>query len=35
VYVKQLDQGVPTLELSPEEREAVDTALAAGAHPVA
>ena len=35
VYVKQLNDGVPTLELSPEEQEAVDTALAAGAHPVA
>jgi hypothetical protein len=35
VYVKQLDEGVPTLELSPEEQEAVDTALAAGVHPVA
>ena len=31
VYVKQLHDGVPTLELSPEEQEAVDTALAAGA----
>jgi hypothetical protein len=31
VYVKQLNDGVPTLELSPEEQEAVDTALAAGA----
>lgn len=31
VYVKQLTDGVPTLELSPEEQEAVDTALAAGA----
>ena len=30
VYVKQLTDGVPTLELSPEEQEAVDTALAAG-----
>jgi hypothetical protein len=29
VYVKQLNEGVPTLELSPEEQEAVDTALAA------
>jgi hypothetical protein len=35
VYVKQLNGGVPTLELSPEEQEAVDTALAGGAHPVA
>ena len=35
VYVKQLNDGVPTLELSPEEQEAVNTALAAGAHPVA
>lgn len=35
VYVKQLNDGVPTLELSPEEQEAVETALAAGAHPVA
>lgn len=34
VYVKQLSAGVPTLELSPEEQEAVDTALAGGAHPV-
>lgn len=31
VYVKELHEGVPTLELSPEEQEAVDTALAAGA----
>jgi hypothetical protein len=31
VYVKQLQDGVPTLELSPEEQEAVDTALAGGA----
>ena len=31
VYVKQLHDGVPTLELSPEEQEAVDTALSAGA----
>jgi hypothetical protein len=30
VYVKQLHEGVPSLELSPEEQEAVDTALAAG-----
>jgi hypothetical protein len=30
VYVKQLNEGVPTLELSPEEQEAVDTALAGG-----
>ena len=30
VYVKQLTEGVPTLELSPEEQEAVDTALAGG-----
>ena len=30
VYVKQLHDGVPTLELSPEELEAVETALAAG-----
>ena len=28
VYVKQVTDGVPTLELSPEEQEAVDTALA-------
>ena len=35
VYVKQLSEGVPTLELSPEEQEAVDTALAGGAQPVA
>jgi len=28
VYVKQLTDGVPSLELSPEEQEAVDTALA-------
>ena len=35
LYVKQLNEGVPSLELSPEEQEAVDTALAAGAHPVA
>ena len=31
VYVKQLHDGVPTLELSPEEQEAVDTAIAGGA----
>ena len=30
VYVKQLHEGGPTLELSPEEQEAVDTALAGG-----
>ena len=30
VYVKQLHDGVPTLELSPEEQEAVETALAGG-----
>jgi hypothetical protein len=30
VYVKQLTDGVPSLELSPEEQEAVDTALAGG-----
>ena len=35
VYVKQLTDGVPTLELSPEEQEAVDTALAAGVHTTA
>jgi len=36
VYVKQLDEGVPSLELSPEEQEAVDTALApAAAQPAA
>jgi hypothetical protein len=35
VYVKQLNQGVPSLELSPEEQEAVDTALATGAHSIA
>jgi hypothetical protein len=34
VYVKQLTDGVPTLELSPEEQEAVDTALAGGVHAV-
>ena len=28
VYVKQITEGVPSLELSPEEQEAVDTALA-------
>jgi hypothetical protein len=32
VYVKQLTDGVPSLELSPEEQEAVDTALAGGVH---
>ena len=31
VYVKQLNAGVPSLELSPEEQEAVDTALQGGA----
>jgi len=35
VYVKQLTEGVPTLELSPEEQEAVDTALAGGVHTTA
>jgi hypothetical protein len=35
VYVKQLTDGVPTLELSPEEQEAVDTALAGGVHTTA
>jgi len=35
VYVKQLTEGVPTLELSPEEQEAVDTALAGGVHTAA
>lgn len=35
VYVKLLNDGVPTLELSPEEQEAVDTALAASAQSVA
>jgi hypothetical protein len=30
VYVKQVTDGVPSLELSPEEQEAVDTALAGG-----
>jgi hypothetical protein len=35
VYVKQLTEGVPTLELSPEEQKAVDTALAAGVHTTA
>ena len=35
VYVKQLNEGVPTLELSPEEQEAVDTALAGGVHTTA
>ena len=34
VYVKQLTEGVPTLELSPEEQDAVDTALAGGVHAV-
>ena len=31
VYVKQIDEGVPSLELSPEEQEAVETALAPAA----
>lgn len=31
IYVKQITEGVPSLELSPEEREAVDTALAPAA----
>jgi Protein of unknown function (DUF4446) len=35
VYVKQLTDGVPSLELSPEEQEAVDTALAGGVHTTA
>ena len=35
VYVKQLTDGVPSLELSPEEQEAVDTALAGGVHATA
>jgi hypothetical protein len=36
VYIKQITDGVPTLELSPEEQEAVDTALApAAAHTAA
>ena len=35
VYVKQLTDGVPTLELSPEEQEAVDAALAGGVHTTA
>ena len=35
VYVKQLNEGVPTLELSPEEQEAVDTALAGKVHTTA
>jgi hypothetical protein len=35
VYVKQLTEGVPSLELSPEEQEAVDTALAGGVHTTA
>ena len=35
VYVKQLNEGVPTLELSPEEQEAVQTALAGRAHSAA
>ena len=35
VYVKQLTDGVPTLELSPEEQEAVDTALAGDVHTTA
>ncbi len=30
VYVKELTEGVPSLELSPEEQEAVETALAGG-----
>jgi hypothetical protein len=34
LYVKQLNDGVPSLELSPEEQEAVDTALSAGPQPV-
>lgn len=35
VYMKQVNEGVPTLELSPEEQEAVDTALAGGTQSVA
>ena len=35
VYVKQVTDGVPSLELSPEEQEAVDTALAGGVHTTA
>jgi hypothetical protein len=35
VYVKQLTDGVPSLELSPEEQEAVETALAGGVHTTA
>ena len=35
VYVKQINDGVSTLELSPEEQEAIDTALSAGAPSVA
>jgi hypothetical protein len=35
VYVKQLNEGVPSLELSPEEQEAVDTALAGKVHTTA
>ena len=31
VYVKQIDEGVPSLELSPEEQEAVDDALSPAA----
>ena len=35
VYVKQLTDGVPSLELSPEEQDAVDTALSGGVHTTA
>ena len=35
VYVKQVTDGVPSLELSPEEQEAVDTALAGKVHTTA
>ena len=35
VYVKQLTDGVPSLELSPEEQEAVDTALTGRVHTTA
>ena len=35
VYVKQINEGVPALELSPEEQEAVETALSPGAHAAA
>jgi hypothetical protein len=35
VYVKQITEGVPSLELSPEEQEAVDTALSPATAPSA